>query len=207
MVGATPDDLAKFARDKTGRLPVPLPGTEDVPESERLWSKMHTIMHTYLAQTHHTNALAATYQRFFSEQLERFPLGEWREATVMGDVMKQAMAEAAVVSLLGKNVFDAVPDVLRLFWEADKVLGTVLYGPPRWAFPDVYAKMDAYHEAMGRVYQDAWAKFDWDGPDKDADWEPIFGSRFFRELCQWMKRSEFSPRTCAGLTGVQGIVA
>jgi len=89
MMGATPDDLAKFARDKSGRLPVPRPGTEATPARDRVWASLHAVMHQYLATTRYTNALAASYQRFFGERLaQRFPVGgEWREASVLSDIL------------------------------------------------------------------------------------------------------------------------
>ena len=208
MMGASPEDLAKFAADKSGRTAQPAPGTEDMPEKARVWSSMHAVMHKYLSQTHQTNILAANYQRFFGERLEeRFPrLGEWREARVVKDLMQDDMGTAAVTSLMGRRIFEVAPDIMDLFWEADEVLVTVLYGPPKWAFPSVYAKMNRFLGAAGRFYQDAWATFDWDGPDVDADWEPVFGSRYFRELSKWMKFADFSERTCAGITGCNAIV-
>jgi len=117
------------------------------------------------------------------------------------------MGTAAIVSLLGSTAYEVEPGLLDRFWEADEVLSTVLFGPPRWAFPGAYARMEAFWAASGRVFEAACARFDWDGPDADADWEPVFGSRFFREMARWMKQCDFSPKTCAGMTAVTGIVA
>jgi hypothetical protein len=208
MMGVHPDDYARFANDKSGRLPVPLPGTEHTPEDQRYWAAMHGLMHKYLSQPRYANALATTYQRFFREQLNaRFSVvDEWTEVRVV-PLMKDAMARSAILSVLGQRIFEVAPNLLDLFWDYDKVLGTILYGPPRWLFPGVYAKAERYCGATTRYFQEATAAFDWDGPDADADWEPILGSRFWREFSRWMIRSGFKPRTCGGFVGVTGIVA
>jgi hypothetical protein len=201
MIGATPEDVAKFAKDKTGRL-----AGDAEPGQTRYWAGMHSVMQKYLSQSHFANALGTTYQQFFSEQLARFPVGEWTEISAVR-LMKEDMARAAVLSLLGKRILEVSPDILDLFWEYDKVLGTILYGPPRWLFKSVYATADRFCGAAGNYFHDAWTSFDWGGPDAEADWEPVFGSRFFREFSKWMMECGFSLRTCGGFTGVTGIVA
>jgi hypothetical protein len=40
MMAATPDGLAKFASEKSGRLPAPLPGTEHTLADQRYWAAM-----------------------------------------------------------------------------------------------------------------------------------------------------------------------
>ena len=207
MAGITKEDLAKFAHDKSGRSAKALPGYEGMPPSERMWFPYTDIMHRYLSQAHYANALAASYQLFFGEELERrFPgVGEWKEACVLHDIMKTDMSTAAVVSLLGQRIFEAAPELMDRFWDADKILGTILFGPPKWAFPSVYATMERFVDAAGRFFPDAWERFDWNGPDAEADWEPIFGSRFFREMARWMKQVDFSPRTIAGITSATAI--
>ncbi|KAK3366700.1 hypothetical protein B0T24DRAFT_366993 [Lasiosphaeria ovina] len=46
--------------------------------------------------------------------------------------------------------------------------------------------------ATGRYFQDACASFDRSGLDVEADWEPVFGLRLFREYTRWMM-SKFPP--------------
>ena len=210
MMGATPDDVTKFANDKSGRQPIPAPGTA-AEDAKRYWFDMHTILHKYLSTTHYSNALAKTYQRFLGRELDAYLSGEdhdddgWTETRIM-PLMKATMAKAAILSLHGEYIFEVVPDLLDRFWEYDKVLGTILFGPPKWLFPGVYAKAERFCGATARYHQAAAAKFDWNGPDMKADWEPVFGSRFGREFSRWMIECGFSPRTCGGFVGVTGIV-
>ena len=208
MMNLSPRDLAKFARDKSGRSAKPLPGHEGMPPSERMWFRYTDLMHRYLSQTRYATAVAASYQRFFGEELERrFPrVGEWKEARVLCDIMKADMLTAATVSLLGKRILEVAPDLFERFWEAHKIFGLLLYKPPKWAFPSAYATMERFVEAGGRFFPDAWERFDWSGPDVEADWEPVFGSRFYRELARWMKQVDFTQRSISGMTSATAMV-
>lgn len=216
MMGATPNDVAKFANDKSGRQASPNPGTAN-KDAKRYWFDMHTMMYKYLSTTHYSNALATTYQRFLSRELDAYYatlLGtgadddddEWTETRII-PLLKATMAKAAVLSLQGEYIFEVAPDLLDRFWDYDKVLGTILFGPPKWLFPGVYAKAERFCEATARYHQAAVKKFDWDGPDREKDWDPVFGSRFWREFSRWMVDCGFTPRTCGGFAGVTGIVA
>src|SRR5688572_2445474 len=68
---ATKEDLAKFANDKSGRQKFPLGAPshgEDAPDVKtRYWAGMHAAVHRYLSQTDEANALARSYQRFFTQ--------------------------------------------------------------------------------------------------------------------------------------------
>jgi len=80
---STKEDLAIFANDKSGRQKnLAQAGKTDLDsetksrELKRYWAGMHETVHRYLARADETNTLASSYQRFFSEKLERFPLGQ-----------------------------------------------------------------------------------------------------------------------------------
>ncbi|KAK1752329.1 cytochrome P450 [Echria macrotheca] len=202
---ASPEDYAKFKNDKSGRSATPAKGCENQPESKRYWYTLHRVLHKYLETTQYATMLARHYQRFFSEYLEQRPQGEWTEQTIMG-LMKYDMAKAAIVASLGTHLFDMHPNLLDMAWPYDEVLVTLLFKPPRWLFRRAARIQDNFHAAISKYFVDANERFDWNGPDADADWEPIFGSRYFRELVKWMKASELSLQTCAGITSTTGIM-
>ncbi|KAK4443538.1 cholesterol 7-alpha-monooxygenase 4 [Podospora aff. communis PSN243] len=207
VMGATPKDVAKFANDKTGRLATPLPGSETPPQGQRYWASLHAIMHKYLSQKRYTDGLATIYERFFSAEMDgHFPLGEPIEVAI-SSMIKRRMVKVAMLSFQGKRIFEVEPHIVDAMWGYDEVIPRLLFGPPRWLFRKTYATADRFCNAVLRYYQDAHAAFDWDGPDAEADWDPIFGSRFNREFCKWMKESDFDPRTCGGLEGVVAIMA
>ncbi|KAK0612182.1 cytochrome P450 [Immersiella caudata] len=180
MTGATPDDLAKFANDKSGRSNTPLPGTEDTGNM---------------------------YQQFFSEEMDaHFPLGEWTEVNMLA-MLKLRMTKAGILTFQGKRIFEAVPDIIDLAWEFDAISQNIFFGPPKWLFRGSYAIRDRFSGAVARFQDDAMERFDWDGADAEADWEPVFGSRFSREFARWMRDSGFSSFTRGGLVGTVGIIA
>jgi len=201
---ATPADLAKFTNDKSGRLKTPAPGTEATPPQERYWAGFHHTLHEYLARTHSTNRLGEEYYQHFSRHLERFPEGEWAEVELL-NFLRKDMAEAAITSLIGPKVFELSPDYLQLLWEYDDVAAKLVWGLPRWMDRESWKRSDRFLGATGKWLDAAWANFDWDGPDADADWEENFGSRWAREMAKWMKSCNFGPRTSAGIMSATGV--
>lgn len=205
---ATPEDLAKFRDDKSGRAATPAPGTENTPKAKRYWYNLHTVMQKYLEQKYHSDVLSRTYQRFFAEgQLTQRPVGEWTEIHVVR-FLKNEMARAATASMVGTRILEVVPNLIDLVWAYDKEIGNLLYGPPRWLFPRAHAAQRRLLDATGRYYkEEAFASFDLNGPDSEADWEPIFGSRWSREMAKWMIDCGFHPDTCPGIIASTAIVA
>ena len=195
--GASDSDYTRLEGDKTGRAKVPSPGTENTPEHQRYWMKMHNIFSTYLARAHETNALAAIYQREFSKLLGDVPVGRW-EAVAIYALIKSTMFEAGTITLLGPRVLSTTPGFHKLFWDHDGKLANLLFGMPSWLDPKPCRLRDAFHAACESYLYPAAEEFDWDGPDAIADWEPVFGSRVNRELIQFLRREAFTRRTVSG---------
>ncbi|KAK1975134.1 cytochrome P450 [Colletotrichum cereale] len=203
---ASPEDVAKFANDKSGRLKAPASGAEDTPPEERYWAGMHHVMHEYLARMHPTNKLAETYYREYAKRLERFPVGERITTNVLG-FLKKDIAEAAITALCGTKILELAPDLVTLLWDFDEASGSLTRGLPRWIDREAWKRSDRFKTALSRYLDAAWANYDWSGPDVDADWDPHFGSRFLREMAKWAKESRFTARTSAGVVGVTGVFA
>lgn len=211
MMPTSPEDIRKLEADKSGRAAVPLPGTEHVPENKRYWAAMHDITHKYLGSTHYANIQAKTYQEFFQEgtlkeynrQLESAPDSDgWVEMSLVS-FMKEVMPEAAIKSLLGTRPLEVLPNMLDLFWEYDKVLGTVIYGPrPKWLFQSAYDKRANFFHGIAKYFKHGMEEFDWDDAEAmEADWEPVWGSRFNREFVGWLRTTGFSFETIVGMAG------
>ena len=73
-------------------------------------------------------------------------------------------------------------------------------------FQRFFAEELRFCGATTEYFQDATGSFDWDGPGAEADWEPMFGSRFYRESSKWLAQSDFSLRTYGSLAGITGIM-
>lgn len=203
---ASPEDVVKFANDKSGRLKTPAPGAEETPSDERYWAGMHRVMHENLARMQPTNMLAETYYREYSKRLEKFHVGEWKMVSML-QFLKRDIAEAAIISLCGTKILEIAPDLVSLLWDFDEVTGSLTRGLPRWIDREAWKRSDRFKSALARYLDSAWTNFDWSGPDADADWDPHFGSRFLREMARWAKDSKFTPRTSAGVVGVTGVFA
>ncbi|KAK0724413.1 cytochrome P450 [Lasiosphaeris hirsuta] len=192
----TPNDLAKFKRDKTGRLPKPVPGTENHPEDQRYWAGMHAIMHRYLARTNETNVLARSFQRFFGERLDKLPLGEGVEVGVY-EFLLDNMAGAAVTAINGQRICEMIPGLLDMIWTFDEIAASLVWGLPRWLNRKAYDKRDRLIDAAQRYLEEAIRTFDWEG-EENPEWEPVFGSRFTREWVRYLKDRGFDLRSIAG---------
>ncbi|KAK2059469.1 cytochrome P450 [Colletotrichum caudatum] len=196
--GMTKDDVAKLCNDRSGRLKTPAPGMEGVPEHQRYWAGLHHIFHEHLFRPEATALLAQSFITFFGEKLEQRPLREW-ETGLLFEHLKKDMTEAATISLAGRKLIEDHPEFVDTFWEFDTIAMQLMYGLPSWYNPEPKRIQQKTFSMMKDIVTNAWSSFDWNGPDADADWEPIFGSRFHREHSRHWKEKGFSVETRAGM--------
>lgn len=199
---ATKEDLAKFANDKSGRQKVPLPGPDsssgkkETGAQKRYWAGMHETVHRYLARTDETNHLARSYQRFFAQNLSRFPLGEAVPVRIY-DLLLNDMARAAITTINGSRVLELNPDLLTLLWDFDLIASSLVWGLPKFLNPSSWRKRDALLAATWKYLESALPELD-RVKTIDADWEPVFGSRYAREFVRWLRDDGFAIQTMAG---------
>lgn len=195
--GSKQEELAKFKNDKSGRRKNPIPGHDVAPGQPRLWHGQHHVYSEYLQRTDHSNHLTKKYYELFSERLQRQPLGEWQEVSLV-NFFQHDMAEAALVALMGPRLTELNPDFWPAMWEFARLAPQLMWGLPEWINPAPWRIRKKFH-AMCRKYVDATAReFDPHGPDADAKWEPTYGSRMARELLGWA-RNNLSAETTAGM--------
>ncbi|CCF45829.1 hypothetical protein CH063_03708 [Colletotrichum higginsianum] len=194
----TKEDVPKLQNDRSGRLRIPAPGTEAVPEHERYWVGLHHLFHQHLFQAEATARLAKSFITFFGGKLDQQPLGAWETVQVF-KYLKKDMAEAATVSLAGRKLIEDHPEFVDILWEFDTIAMQLMYGLPSWYNPRPKQIQQKALAMMKEFLTNAWSKFDWNGPDADADWEPIFGSRLQREHTKYWKEKGFSMQTRAGM--------
>ncbi|GAP85198.2 putative cytochrome P450 [Rosellinia necatrix] len=205
--GMTRAEIDKFARDKSGRGKTPVPGTAaDVPDGDRYWLGHDRLYAEYLSSRRHADALAGSFQRLFAEQLDRrwqptttTTRGQWASVELSA-VLREAMAESAVVSLFGSRVVELNPGLVARYWEFDHVAGRLAWGLPGFLQRRAVAARDRLHGMVRRHVDSAWACFDWDATPEDLAWEPHFGSRLSRETARWLRDKGFSNHAAAGHT-------
>ncbi|KAK0702256.1 cytochrome P450 [Lasiosphaeris hirsuta] len=137
----------------------------------------------YMTRTHFSNRMADKYSDLFSAHLARQP---------------SAMAESAVVSLVGPHIFELNPSFIQNFWSFDEIVLYLITGPSRWIKQLPWKLRDRFHAAVGRYLDAAWANFDWNSPAAESDWEEHFGSRFSREVAKWFSDSGLSRQSARG---------
>ncbi|KAH8682621.1 cytochrome P450 [Xylariales sp. PMI_506] len=204
--GLTKEDVSKFVGDKSGRLKTPAVGTEKTPQDQRYWANMHRTLHDYLAQTDEANKLAATYKRLFAQRLEKYPAGQWSTISIFA-FLRTEMAEAAITSLAGPRLLEMNPGFVDLFWHFDEIAGSLAWGIPKWMNREAWDTHARIGAACTQYVETGLAGNDVHGPDSDLDWEPNLGSRVMRGLVEWMRDSDFSPRSMGGTIAALGIFA
>ncbi|KAH8659972.1 cytochrome P450 [Xylariales sp. PMI_506] len=191
------EDLAKFTNDTSGRLPNPAPGTENHPAEQRYWAGMHHVLHEHLARASETDKLAVMYRKHFTERLETFPAGELSKVRVV-EFLRKEMLESAVISMIGPKILELNPDFKDAFWEFDEIAAVLAWGLPRWLNGTAWEKRDRLHAMFNTYLKEAWEIFDWNGPDANSEWEPVFGSRLSRELAKWSRDVGLDKDTTSG---------
>jgi len=109
------------------------------------------------------------------------------------------MARCAITSFYGSYILEQFPDLIDAMWKFDSNISALVFGVPRFLYSKPYAARDGFHEIGEKFLNTAWSKFDWNSRDMNADWEPIFGTRFSRMHSKFFKDKGFSMRSRSGL--------
>lgn len=144
------------------------------------------------------SAFAASFQKFFAEELDIFPVNEWVEDVRIFEFFKLQMSAAATRAILGPRIIDLNPGFIDAFWRYEKVPEILAFGLPPWLNRRAARIRDQFAAMCRKWYELANREFNWEGPDRDADWEPVFGSQVSKGLAQWAKDFDFSAESIGG---------
>jgi hypothetical protein len=195
LSGTTQEDVAKFKNDKSGTSHVP---SINMPEEERMWAPFHRIFMDNISNSKAVGVMTAKFCEFFSEALSQQLQGKWQTIRVY-QFLEQQMARCAITSFYGSYILEQFPDLIDAMWKFDSNISALVFGVPRFLYSKPYAARDGFHEIGDKFLNAAWSKFDWNSRDMNADWEPIFGTRFSRMHSKFFKDKEFSMRSRSGL--------
>ncbi|GAP88932.1 putative cytochrome p450 family protein [Rosellinia necatrix] len=195
--GYTPTDMAHFYADRSG--PFSLPSSKDMnPPKKRIWYESHRMHDETLIAARPINAFAMSFQRFFADELAFFPVGEWVEDVRIFKFFKMQMSAAATRAIVGPRIIDLNPGFIDVFWEYEKVPEVLAFGLPPWLNRRAAKVRDRFGAMCRKWYELSDREFDWESPDRHADWEPIFGSQISKGLAQWAKDFDFSTESISG---------
>lgn len=194
------EHVKRFANDHSGRGIVPAPGSENVPSEQRYWHSYEHVHTQYLARTAYLKPVIEVFRSIFSNVLDQYPIGESKTISVI-KFCKNQVAESAMKTLLGPTIFELNPGFLDVFWDFDDNVFMLTLGLPRWLYSKPYKAHDRYLSMIGKYAKSARAKFDWDGPEREAPWEPQFGARVCREITKWLTDAEFLDQSISGALG------
>jgi hypothetical protein len=194
--GVAESDINKFKADRTGRSQIP---AMPVPEGhDRIWYENHKIFAEYLTRPESLKAISTKFVDLLQQKIEKERGRGWKSVRIYEWLMEE-MVECAIVSLSGSYILEMNPGLINAMWEMDKGFFALIMGMPKLFYSKPYHSRDAYLDMGERYELAAHEKFDWQGPDADKEWEPIFGSRFSRIHSKFLADRDFKPRSRAGM--------
>ncbi|KAK6949293.1 hypothetical protein Daesc_009367 [Daldinia eschscholtzii] len=198
VAGYTEADLAKLQRDKSGIGKVPINSDGFTPPEKRIWHLKHQVHNDYLAAPQHTEALAVSFQDFFSEALEAFPIGEWTQVSIF-KLVRNEMATASVCSVVGKRILACNPAFIDLLWEYDSYAESLAFGLPRWLNKKGVKVREDIRSMCLKWYAEVDQCLSKGESNKAEELDNAFGSQLSRKLCEWAKLFGFSNESIAGV--------
>ncbi len=189
--------MAHFYADNSG--PTSIPRSEGIKSpKKRIWYESHRMHDETLIAARPVSAFAASFQKFFAEELDIFPVNELVEDVRIFEFFKLQMSAAATRAILGPRIIDLNPGFIDAFWRYEKVPEILAFGLPPWLNRRAARIRDQFAAMCRKWYELANREFNWEGPDRDADWEPVFGSQVSKGLAQWAKDFDFSAESIGG---------
>ncbi|KAI1407900.1 putative cytochrome P450 [Hypoxylon sp. FL1857] len=193
------EDAQRFAEDNSGRSRVPVPGLEHLPSEERLWYGYERLFTEFLGrQGNHLRSIAIYFCKCYTRRVrENYAMNEWTTISIT-NFCRRLVTESYTEALFGPSVFELNPKLIDAFWDLDSQIFPLALGIPKWLYPRPHRKQEYFFSMIGKWIDDGWAKFDWNSPAADADWEPRFGARINREVLLWIKERGLSNQFSTG---------
>ncbi|KAI1087190.1 putative cytochrome P450 [Rostrohypoxylon terebratum] len=196
--GYSSRDVKKFAQDDSGSAKQPRRGsTRAVPKEKRIWYAKHTLFNESLLGNGPVNTFATSFQTFFHQELNAFPVGRWNEDVQIFDFLKRSLSTAATRSVFGSQIIDSNPGFIEAFWEYERFVEPLAFGLPGLPNSKGVKARDRFKAMCLKWYQQADREFDSGDANSNGnvDWEPVFGSLVSRKLAQWAKSFDFSAHS------------
>lgn len=175
VIGLSKKDAAIFEADKSGHHAAP---QSNVQEGERIWRQTHEAQSRTLQNGDEVKILGQVFTREMFRIANEEPLYEWTTVPIY-HTLKNKMATAATISLIGRGVFRYNPKMIEDFWIfMDGFMGLFL-GYPRFLAPKVWDARDRMRKACTKVLESIDEEYD--GLQlSNPNWDENIGSRVNR---------------------------
>lgn len=195
-----PQEVQRWAGDRSGVTKTPIAGYENVPSRQRLWYTYEHIYAEYIGRPQYIKPLVSIFHDNMVQVLDQFPKEQWTILSVQ-DFCRHKVAAALVDSLFGPGLLQLTPDFIDRFWAFDEQVFQLVLGLPSWLNPKPSRAHNRFVVAIERWLDSASQNFEWTSPEAEADWEPNFGGRAVRELFKWMKETAWRNEVIAATLG------
>lgn len=201
LYGMPKHEVDRFARDKTGRGKIPVPGAMEQTD-QRYWYTEHHIHNEYMGRSQYLNQLSRHYLDVLNKNLDSKQLvkGQW-DTVSLARLCRDDMTSSAIETLVGPRILELNPGFIEMFWDFDSIIFPLVLGLPSWLNPRPTRVRDKWNGMIRKYLDSGLENFDWNGPDVNASWEPVFGARVCRELVRWLLDSNFCTETVGGVLG------
>lgn len=191
--GVSAKDIQKYKMDKSSRTHT---GDANIPDTERYWAPLHRLMTDHLASKTAVTTLQSKFCEDFSATLDKQPKSEWR-AVQLYKFLQVEMAKSATIAFAGTEILKQNPGIVEAMWRFDDTAYPLALSVPRLLYGKPYATRDRFHMMCEAWLRYATEKYNWDGPDHD--WDPLFGTRYFRLHAKYLQERDFEMRSQLGM--------
>ncbi|KAI0808881.1 putative cytochrome P450 [Xylaria sp. FL0064] len=193
--GYEPADMVNYYVDQTGGAILPRRGSTELPPEKRIWNGIHRMHDETLLGPRNLAAFAKSFQAFFGRELATIPAGKWVEDIYILNFLQTRMGDASTRTFLGPNIIDMNPDFMKAFWQYERQAEKLAFGLPTWMNGRAIRMRDKLNDMCRKWFEFSDAKYDWESPNQDVDWEPLFGLAHSRGLVRWAKSFNFSNQS------------
>ncbi|KAF7509612.1 hypothetical protein GJ744_007650 [Endocarpon pusillum] len=192
------DIVQQPARDDKGKA-------TDMGKRNRKYD-IEKIYENFLLAPRAVNMLTRKFLDVFGEALDQAPEilplpeansreAEW--ATVnFYEWLKDHMFTASTTAFLGSRVLEMNPDLAKDLWTLDEQFLNLVYGLPRFLARSGHEARDRLVNSASRWLDDA---HNHGNIENSEDWDPYFGSRFFREKEKMDQKMGLDTKSRAGI--------
>ena len=172
-----PADFHLLKSDESGETARPL---YDIAPEKRIWRHAAEVFTAHLSHGHAVQLLADKFQEQFTKELAAQSDKDFISVP-MYKFLQKHMLVASGVAFTGEELFVQNPQWHKTLWDYDAIFLPLNLGLPDWMVPRIRDARNRMKDSIVKWYKAAYAADDLK-TSGDVDWEPRWGSRFWREF-------------------------